>query len=482
MPQSQHLSLEQRQQLRLTQQQLRFVKLLEDSAQEFDDAVARELEDNPALEVKENDSEPATSHDEEGGIFGESAEQLQRADYMRTEDIPYLPQRREPEGGPFASSSDSGESLLDHLMEQLANRQLSTRTRAVAEYIAGNLDDNGYLSRTAEQISDDLAFGPGIDVSPEEVQEALEVVRSLDPAGVGAYDLRDTLLLQLQRMPESQTRDDAIAIISDHFREFAMKHTPQLVNLMKVGRERVDDALALILTLNPKPGGAFEQASSSANVIIPDFIVTSGEGEDEEPVITLNNRIPDLQVDRTFSQAVAELTSAKGRTRRKGAEFIVDRTNEARDFIRLVRQRQETLMRVMAAIVEYQRDYFRTGDVYDLRPMLIRNLADRTGEDISVISRATKNKYVQTPYGMVPLRFFFSDTIGEEEEGKEQLTNRKIEASIRELTENEDKKKPLSDDKIREALAQKGFDVSRRTIAKYRDRLGIPVARLRKTL
>lgn len=475
MPQSQNLTLEQRTQLRLSQQQLRYVRLLEDSAQEFDDAVARELEDNPALEVKEPDGSETARDD----TFQESAEQFQRADYMRTEDIPFLPRRQEAEPGNFMPSSDNGESLYEHLMRQLGDRRLDKRQRALAEYIAGSLDSNGYLRSTAEQVADELAFGPGIEVDTDEVRDAMELVRSLDPAGVGATDLRDTLLLQLKRMPSSQTREDAIAILENHFREFSLKHTPQLISQMKIGKERVDEALALILTLNPKPGGVYEDSGPS-RVIIPDFIVSEGEG-DSGPVITLNNRVPELQVDRTFSDAVAELTSAKGRIRRKGAEFIVDRTNDARDFIRIVRRRQQTLMTVMAAIVEFQKDYFATGDVYTLRPMLIKDLAERTGEDISVISRATKNKYVQTPYGIVPLRFFFSDSIGEEG-GTEALTNRKVEAAIRELTENEDKRKPLSDDKIREILSERGFDVSRRTIAKYRDRLGIPVARLRRQL
>ncbi len=473
MASSQSLSLEQRTQLRLSQQQLRFVRLLEDSAQEFDDAVARELEDNPALEAVDSDE---GHHSDD---FTESADELQRADYARTEDIPFLP-RRGTDSSIFAfQSSDGGESLLDHLMRQLGNRQLDPFQRQLSEYIVGSLDSNGYLRSTAQQMSDELAFGPGIDASAEQLQQAIDTVRTLDPPGVGAFDLRDALLLQLRRLPDSLARRDATQILENYFREFSLKHTDRIAAAMKADRKRIDDALALILTLNPKPGGVYEHLESS-NIIIPDFIVS--ESESGEPLITLNNHIPELRVDRTFSQAVAELTTAGGRTRRKGSEFIVDRTNDARDFIRIVRRRQQTLMTVMAAIVEYQKEYFETGDVYTLRPMLIRDLADRTGEDISVISRATKNKFVQTPFGIVPLRFFFSDSIGEEEEGKEALTNRKIEAAIRELTEAEDKKKPLSDDRLRDALAKRGFDVSRRTVAKYRDRIGIPVARMRKML
>lgn len=483
MAQNQNLSLEQRTQLRLSQQQLRFVRLLEDTAPEFDDAVARELEDNPALEAAQPDSDPMLTA--EGERFTETSEQMQKADYLRTEDIPDMNRgalRDEPRD-PFYSASDASESLFDYLSRQLADRDLDPASRAVAEYIIASIDSNGYLRRTPTELSDEMAFGSGIDASPREVEEVLEIVRSLDPPGVGAFDLRDTLLLQLRRQPQSQTRDDAIRIISEYFKEFSMKHTHALISGLKVGRERIDDALALILTLNPKPGSAFEGAGAEPSAIIPDFIVSVDEAGNIS--ILLNNRIPELQVERSFEQAVAELTSAKGRVRRKGAEFIVDRTNDARDFIRIVRRRQETLMRVMTAIVEFQRAYFLSGDVYQLRPMLIKDLAERTGEDISVISRATKNKYAQTPYGILPLRFFFSDSIGEQEgkeEGKEALTNRKVEAAIKELVDAESKQKPLSDEKIHEELAKKGIDVSRRTIAKYRDRLGIPVARLRKSL
>lgn len=479
MAQSQNQSLEQTTQLRLSQQQLTYIQLLEDTAPEFDEAVARELENNPALEAREPDADPMLTA--EGERFTETAEQIQKADYLHSEDIPYFPRRSDGDRpDPFYAASDSSESLYEHLGRQLADRDLDPASRSVAEYIIASIDSNGYLRRSPESLSDDLAFGPGIDVSPGEIEEVLSIIREFDPPGVGASDLRDTLLIQLRRLPSSQTRDDAIGIISGHFREFSMKHTHQLVSAMKVGRERVDEALALILTLNPKPGSAFEGAADSSVAIIPDFIVSV---DDEGKIsIMLNNRIPDLQVERSFEQAVAELRTAAGRVRRKGAEFIVDRTNDARDFIKIVRRRQQTLMTVMAAIVEHQADYFRTGDVYQLRPMLIKNLAAATGEDLSVISRATKNKYVQTPYGIVPLRFFFSDTIGDEEEGKEALTNRKVEAAIKELVDAESKQKPLSDEKIREELERKGFDVSRRTIAKYRDRLGIPVARLRKDL
>lgn len=258
-----------------------------------------------------------------------------------------------------------------------------------------------------------------------------------------------------------------------------MKHTHQIISGTKHSQKRIAKALDLILTLNPKPGAAFDSSASDvAQVIIPDFIVNDDDGKLS---ITLNNRIPDLQVEKSFEDAVAEVTSASGRRRRKGAEFIVDRTNDARDFIRIVRQRQETLMNVMAAIVEIQKEYFLTGDVYLLKPMMIKDIAARTGLDISVISRATKNKYVQTPYDVVPARFFFSDSIGSET-GSEAITNRKIEAAIKTMTDAEDKHKPLSDEKIREALLKAGLDVSRRTVAKYRDRLGIPVARLRKNM
>ncbi|MCM1376841.1 MAG: RNA polymerase factor sigma-54 [Clostridium sp.] len=452
------LQLEQRQRLRLSQQHLRYVKMLELNAPEFDEVVERELDDNPALESKEEETPPESVQDETPYYLRYTRNES--ADEATTEIV----------------AVDDSDTLYDNLIRQISERNVSPEIARIARYLAGNVDSNGYIRRDLVNIVDDMEFNHGIVTDIETARKALDLIRSLDPPGVGARDLRDTLILQLERMPAGETRDDALRILENKFEEFTMRHYQKLISSLGLTRERTMEAVALIRTLNPKPGASFGGSSESlGNVIIPDFIV---ENRDGQLNITLNNRVPMLGIEQSFEEAVAALKrDAPGRRKRKGSEYIISRYNEARDFIKIIRQRQQTMMQVMTAILQIQYDYFITEDIDRLHPMMIKDIANITGLDISTISRATANKYVATPWGVFPLRYFFSDTIGNEDEG---LTNRKIEAEIKSLVDSEDKRNPLSDEKICRALNDKGFDVSRRTIAKYRDRTGIPVARLRK--
>lgn len=461
MASDQSLSLEQKTVMRLSAQQLRFTKLLEYTAPELEEAIDRELEENPALEIDEDRTPPV-------------------------EDIPgyRLYARNQSEDNTYDfSPPDTGETLLDALLRQLSERTMPDIVRTAARYIIGNIDSNGYLRRPLEGIINDMAFGPGISVDKESAQEALDIVRSFEPYGVGASDLRECLRLQLIHMPKTETVKDALDIINNQFEAFTMKHSQKLVSSLKLTPQRVKEAVALIKSLNPKPGATFASSMDTSNVIVPDLNV---HVEDGEISISTNNRIPELTIDRTFSEAVAELNASAAKRAAKsgkGNEFILSRYNDARDFIKILRQRQETLLNVMTAIVKIQEEYFLTQNIYRLKPMMIKDISAMTGYDLSVVSRATTNKHVNTPWGVFPLRFFFSDSIGSENsEDVEVLTNRKIEAEITKIVEEEDKKHPLSDEKIRLAMEKKGYDVSRRTIAKYRDRKGIPVARLRKEM
>lgn len=460
MAHDQSLALEQKTVMRLSQQQLRFTKLLEYTAPELEEAIERELEENPALEVDED--QPMTQEEE-----------LPR--YRL-----YSNSNQSEEQNYDFSPADNSETLLDALLRQLSERKMPDLVRTTARYIIGNIDSNGYLRRPLEGIINDMAFGPGINVDNATAEEALKIVRDFEPYGVGASDLRECLRLQLIHMPESQTVNDALRIIDNQFEAFSMKHSHKLISSLKLSPERVKEAVVLIKSLNPKPGAAFASSLDTSNVIVPDLNVNV---EDGEISISTNNRIPELTIDRTFSEAVAELNATAGRKARKGNEFILSRYNDARDFIRILKQRQETLLNVMTAIVKIQKEYFLTQNIYRLKPMMIKDIAALTGYDLSVISRATTNKHVNTPWGIFPLRFFFSDSIGaENSEEVDVLTNRKIEAEITKIVEAEDKKHPLSDEKIRLEMVAKGYDVSRRTIAKYRDRKGIPVARLRREM
>lgn len=460
MSSKQALSLDQRLGMRLSAQQLRFVKLLEFNAPELEEAVERELEDNPALEVSENSPDPEPILPKYStGRYNSSSEDISSYDF---------------------APADTGESLYDSLLNQITERNLPEKARIAAEYIIGNLDSNGYLRRPIENIVNDIAFGPGIEVSIDDARVALDAVHDLEPYGVGAQDLRECLELQLLHLPPSVTRDDALDIIRNQFEAFSMKHTHKIIAGLKIDKDRAKEAIDLIVSLNPKPGASVNAEPDNANVVIPDIIISNEEGQFS---VSTNNRIPELTIDKSFTEAVREMEAAADKKEKKGLEFITTRFNDARDFIKILKQRQETLISVMTAIMKIQKEYFDTQDVYRLKPMMIKDVSALTGFDLSVISRATNNKYVATPWGVFPLRFFFSDSIGEEsEETTEILTNRKIEAEIKALVEQEDKKHPLSDEKIRQEMEARGYDVSRRTIAKYRDRQGIPVARLRKDL
>ncbi|MDE7096048.1 MAG: RNA polymerase factor sigma-54 [Muribaculaceae bacterium] len=462
----QNIVLEQRLSQRLTQQHFRFVKMLEMSAPELDDEVEREMEANPALEAVDADtyreSEPSISPVQTE--WNATRHSGSSADYA---EIPI---------------ADSAPSLYDSLLIQLGQLHLDPDVLTAARFIVGNLDSNGRLQRDPAFLVNDLAFSEGIDLPQSVMDKAFGIVRTLEPHGVGAISLADCLSIQLEYLPPSQTRDDALRILNEQYEAFSMLHTHLLVSRLKISQERVTEAIDLIRTLNPKPGASVESAPAGINTIIPDVIIdTSGS----EPVITLNNRIPELRISEAFSQAETDMKKRAEKLKdNTDREFILNRYNDARDFIRSLQLRQQAMMSVVTAIVKLQREYFDTEDVYRLRPMMIKDIEKLTGQDASVISRCTANKYVALPWGILPLRFFFSDTVGDNagEEETDALTNRKIEAEIRRVVDAEDKKHPLSDEKITQTLLSEGLNISRRTVAKYRDRLGIAPARLRKKI
>lgn len=447
-----NITQEQRLTLRLSQSQLRYVRLLEMSAPEVDNAVAKELDENPALDKEENP---------------EQKEETPRYFYSA---MPASP------GYDFYAPADDSQNLYDILSSQIDQRQLSERDARLAHYVIGSLDSNGYLTRAPQSLADDYYFSEGEDVNADDMAHAIEIVQSLDPAGIAAADLRQSLLIQIKRLSPSTTRDDALKIIESQFEAFVMRHSHKIVSALKMPQNRVQDAYNLIRTLNPKPGAALNADASASSAIIPDFIVNVVDGELE---IKLNNILPELTIEKSFSDAV-NMMQQRAEKRSDGYEFIVARYNDAREFIKILKRRQETLFTVMTAIVNIQRDYFLNEDESYLRPMGLKEIAAATGLDISVVSRATNNKYVVLSHGgILPLRFFFSEAFGE---GENESSGREIETAIKKLIEQEDKQRPLSDDAICNSLRDMGYPVSRRTVNKYRDRLGIPVARLRKQI
>lgn len=467
------LELEQRLSQRLSMLHLRFVRLLELNSPEIDEAIEQELATNPALTIEDN--VPGLQASASSDSHAQSAPAYYNFTGQR---------RNDDSDNHIFSPRDNSESLADMLNRQIDERHLRPEVASMAKYIVGNLDTNGWLTRSLPHILNDLAINHDMEVDNATAEEALKIVRSLDPPGIGGENLAQTLLLQLQRMPESQERDDAIAVLSDYFKEYHMHHSHKILSGLGISKQRFDKAHALILSLNPKPGAPYGGTdATTAAAIIPDFVISDIDGRLS---IQLTNRIPELTIEESFSEAIRNLRTHKEQ-RKNESEFITSRFNDARDFIRLIRRRQQTLMTVMSAIVHLQKDFFDTGDVYTLRPMTLKDLADITGYDLSVISRATSNKYAAMPWGeIIPLKNFFSGSVNSEsnktDDAPRDLTNQQIVALIASLVKEEDPKHPLSDEKLHTLIAEKGYDISRRTIAKYRDRANIPVARLRKKL
>lgn len=477
MENSQNLSLSQRQQQTLAPLQLQYVKALEMTAPEFDDEVRRELDDNPALEAVDEDSPAETES------FGESAEELQSADYSDPDEMPpYLLEAHNwSADGEMREhvAVSGGESLLESLQRQLNEmRGISDDERRIAGFIIGNIDDNGYLTRSPAALANDISIACNADVTTRQVNKVLKKVQLLDPPGIGAVDLRDTMLIQLRRRNDgSAAFRYAIAIVKDYFDLLSKMHLNRLRSSMWIPRDMLDEAMKIIRTLDPKPGaqvGGGEDARTRH--ITPDFYVEVDA--DDNITLSLGGNVPMLRVEESFT-VDPEPTAKNGRlTRMEEAAraFVRQKRDEANLFINAARMRRETLRRVMTAIVGIQREFFLTDDPMKLKPMVLKDVSAVTGDDLSVISRATSGKYVATRQGVYPLKYFFNE---HRKDGEDSSSYHVMEI-IRSMIEKEDKTVPLSDDALADELKKRGFKVARRTVAKYRERLALPVARLRR--
>lgn len=478
-----NLSQQQKLQQRLSPLQVQFVRILEMNRLEVEDEVRQELEENPALEAADSADYESLTEDGEGK-FSESAEDMQLADYRDEDDIPSYRLN-------ISNSSASDEipeavviaenSLIDYLTGQISERELNEVDRLIAQYIIGNIDDNGYIQRTVEAITDDIIFQTGLDVSAANVESVLQVVRDLDPAGVGATDLRDCLLLQLERRGANEVNLLAYKVIDDYFEEFSKKHYEKIASSLGVSQEMMKRVLQEIVSLNPKPGSTITGVSddSHSQQIIPDFNVDI-DGDNLQ--LSLLNNIPELQIEESFSSMYDDMAARRpaNRNEEEAATFVKQKYESASGFIKILRQRQETLFNTMKSILMRQKDFFLSGDEAKLRPMVLKDIADMTGFDISVISRATSNKYVMTQWGVFPLKFFFNE--GLQHESGEEVSSREIQTILKKVITGENKKKPYSDEQLCSILKQNGYEIARRTVAKYREKLSIPVARLRKEI
>ncbi|MDP4578427.1 MAG: RNA polymerase factor sigma-54 [Schleiferiaceae bacterium] len=487
--QSQVLKLQQK----LSPQQIQLMKLIQLPTQALEDRIQEELEVNPALETESQaDEDPFETDYEAPEDDYSNAEEDERYTESKEQDFSEELFDDTPEyrlnANNYSADDETYEApivarmdLSDVLHEQLALRSLAPQKEALCKYLIGTLDDDGYLRRELVDIVDDLAFSLGIFIEPSELEEALRVVQSMDPAGVGARNLQECMTLQLARRPDTPTVLNARALVVRYFDELAKRHYSRMMQGLGTNEEGLKSALEEISRINPKPGGSATQGAEPSQVVVPDFLVTSIDNKLE---LKLNGRnAPELNVSREYKEMLAHYRQAKGFDSDKQKEafsFIKGKIDSAKWFIEAIKQRQQTLLLTMSAIMRYQEDYFLTGDDRKLKPMILKDIADEVGMDISTVSRVASQKYVQTPFGTFLIKRFFSESMTNSE--GEEVSTREIKKILEESIGEEDSRDPLTDDALAVLLKDKGYPIARRTVAKYREQLGLPVARLRKTL
>ena len=468
--QKQGLELKQTQ--RLSPLQIQTIKLIELPVQELEQKIRSELEENPVLDDgpdpdKQQDDEPKDISIDEIKDDG---------------DIPAYKTRvnnwgKDPR--PEYNTFSVRESFTESLMEQLGYRNLSERDYQIGTFIIGSLDADGYLRRDTESLVDDMAFRAGLEVTEEEVERMLSVIQEFDPAGIGARDLRECLLLQLKARRQTDDVRDAYRILDEQFQEFTNRHFNKVISRLGLDEVRLKAAIACITRLNPAPGGQLDDSyAEQAQQIVPDFVLEEHDGNLSFTMPRFN--IPELRVNRKYSEMVLEAKGSGDRAQKEAATFIRQKIDSARWFIEALKQRQNTLQRTMQAILDFQHDYFLDGDDANLKPMVLKDIAEQTGFDISTISRVVNSKYIETHFGIFPLKYFFSE--GMENKEGEEVSTRELKKALQDCVDAENKKKPLTDEQLVSEMEKRGYKVARRTIAKYRGQLGIPLARWRKEL
>lgn len=467
---------------RLSPQQIQLMKLLEVPTMELDQRIKQEIEENPALEEGEDKEENEFEEQEEYNEKEDNEQEFDISDYISDDDNYKTQVNNKSKDDDEKTIPFSGdESFQERLSGQLHMLNLNEKEFIIAETLIGNLDDSGYLNRDTESLVDDLAFSANITVTEDEVEEVLKLIQDLDPAGIGARDLRECLLIQIKRKHDGNiSRYTARKIIEDHFEEFTKKHYDKITKKLEISDENLKEAIDEIVKLNPKPGGSMKESVGNYQQIIPDFVITEVDGNLQ---LSINGRnAPDLKVSRAYKEMLN--TYADGAVTKKSdkeaVSFVKQKLDSAKWFIDAIKQRQNTLLLTMDAIMKYQKTYFETGDETTLKPMILKDIAEIVNLDISTISRVANSKHVQTGYGIFPLKYFFSESMSMD--SGEEVSTRQVKKILSEAVEGEQKKRPLTDEKLAILLKEKGYNIARRTIAKYREQLNIPVARLRKEL
>ena len=459
----------------LSPQQIQMIKLLELPTIMLEQRVKQEIEENIVLE---EDDRPSEDEEQEESISVD--------DYLREDDAPSYKSHinnfsKDDKQRPVNISE--GRSLQEYLMEQLGYRNLSEQDRLVAEFLVGSIDEDGYLRRDLESVGDDIAFTLGIDVSVEQLERLLAIIHQLEPAGIGARSLQECLLLQMaQRRMDSPSKRLAHKIITSYFDEFVKKHYEKLMSRLGVDEETFRDAIDEIKHLSPKPGNLYSDGGvDTTPYIIPDFRLDYHDGHFD---LSLNSyNIPDVKINRRYVDMIRNMVSADGtvtESNREAIQFVKSKIDSAKWFISAIKQRHDTLMRTMQEILSFQQEYFKDGDKSKLRPMILKDIADRTGLDVSTISRVVNSKYVQTHFGIILLKSLFSEAM--QTESGEIVSSYEIKNLLQQCIDEEDKRHPLTDETLMNILNDKGYCIARRTVAKYREMMDIPVARLRKQI
>lgn len=491
-----HQGLQQKLLQKLSPQQIQLMKLLQVPTAVLDDRIKEEIEENPALEQVEDGFEEeydteddfADKQDEETEMDGseEDYDNIDISEYVLDGDDEIADYKLRDDNFPDKDDQKVTPhrvetSFMDSMLLQVGMLKLTEKQRKIAQHLIGSLDDDGYIRRDLSAIIDDLAFRQNIQTNMEELSDMILQIQQLDPPGVGARNLQECLLLQLERKnPNDKIIGKAIKVIEKYFEEFTKKHYEKIQRGLNLSGEELRDIISQIIRLNPKPGGTIGDANKGENYVIPDFFITNNNGKLE---LSLNSKnAPDLRISEDYRSMLKdyEKGSKKDKRQKEAVLFIKQKIDSAKWFIDAIRQRQNTLMSTMDAIMNYQQNFFLTGDDTELKPMILKDIAEITNLDISTVSRVANSKFVQTEFGTYRLKFFFSESL--QTESGEEVSTREVKRILTDIIEEESKTHPYSDEKLTDMLQEKGYNIARRTVAKYREQLNIPVARLRKIL
>jgi RNA polymerase sigma-54 factor len=491
-------SLQQKLLQKLSPQQIQLMKLLQVPTANLEERIKEELEENPALEESQDDNTPENADDIQED-FESSEEEFESentedydsvdiSDYVNEFDDDVADYKLRDENYPEAEEQKTlpykiETSFHEQLLSQLGMMVLNERDMRIAEQIVGSIDDDGYLRREISSIVDDLAFRQNIDASENEITDMIKKIQQFDPPGVAARDLQECLLLQLQRRKNTSKGsglDMAIDVLTNYFDEFTKKHYDKIQRGLNITDEQFKEVINQIIKLNPKPGGNIGEVNKAESYVVPDFFIFNNAGKLE---LTLNMKnAPDLRISGGYKDMLKEYEKGtkKDKRQKEAVLFIKQKIDAAKWFIDAIKQRQQTLFNTMHTIMDYQKEFFLTGDETTLRPMILKDIAERTALDISTVSRVANSKFVQTEFGTYRLKFFFSESLSTD--SGEEVSTREVKKILSDLIGDESKKKPLSDERLTELLQEKGYNIARRTVAKYREQLNIPVARLRKEI